>query len=80
MRHLITFMVRVRKAKNLFSIQEAAFHCKCSEMTIRNFENCTNNSSGNILCFYIAEILFKCDKPVWNELLYLIKEARGDLV
>lgn len=80
MRELIKFMVRVRKEKKLFSIQEAAFHCKCSEMTIRNFENCANNSSGNILCFYIAEIVFKCDDSIQQELLYLIKEARGDVV
>lgn len=79
MKNLINFMVRVRKQFNLFTIQEAAYNCKCSEMTIRNFENAMPaNANGTILCFYIAEILFKCDITVVDELVYLIKEARNE--
>lgn len=79
MKNLIKFMVKVRKEKKLFSIQEAAYHCKCSEMTIRNFENCLySNSNASVLCFYIAEIAFKCDESITHEMLYLIKEAQNE--
>lgn len=82
MRNLVLYLVMLRKEKNLFTIQEAAYHCKCSEMTIRNFEACNGKSNLTILCYYLAEIIFQCesDRNVIDNLLLLIKDCKEDLL
>ena len=78
MKNLINFLVRCRKENALFSIQECAYHCKVSEMTVRNFEN-GNFVNVNVLCYYIACAVIK--KPEYaNEIVNYFKEAREDFI
>ena len=72
MRRLVEFLIKTRKERGVFTIQECAYETHTCEQSVRNFEY-GKAINSKILHYYICKCM-QCDDVVADSIIKMFKE------